>query len=249
MEREQPSSPPVFFVHVMKTAGTTFAFQIRRVLLEDQIYPNRFDRRHDDDNEPYTNSALLPRVSEARRERVRLYMGHFPFVASELIGIDCIPITVLREPFARTVSVLHHFSRIPRHRGKSPEQLYEDGDIRLWIDNHQTKIFSVTADEEPRALARTIPIDANRLRAAKANLANVAVIGLTERYGSFIEELRRRFNWWPDGIDHRARANVSNERPTISPELRRRILADNVFDLELYEHATHLLAERSRQVS
>ena len=106
-----------FFVHVMKTAGTTFAFHVRHNFDDAQIYPNRNDLRHDNDVEPYTSIAMLRDLPEPRRGQVRLYMGHFPYVACELARDPCVPLTILREPFARTVSVLSHFSRLPKHHG------------------------------------------------------------------------------------------------------------------------------------
>jgi hypothetical protein len=234
-----------FFIHVMKTAGTSFAFHIRRTFREAQIYPNRHDLRHEGDVEPYTSIAQLRNLPKQRREQVSLYMGHFPYVACELVGVECVPLTILREPFARTVSVLSHFRHLPKHQGKSLEEIYDDSDVfRLWIDNHQTKIFSITPGDEPRALARPIVIDAERLRDAKANLAKVSAIGFTDRYEVFIEELRGRFGWWPMGVDLRARANVSDEEPHVSSGLRRRIVADNVSDFEFYEFATELVANR-----
>jgi hypothetical protein len=246
MQQHENLSRPYFFVHVMKTAGTTFAFQVRREFREDEIYPVRADLRHETDNEPYTSIRRLRCLPAERLKELRLFMGHFPYVACELAPVDCVPLTILREPFARTISVLNHFGRLPKHRGKSPEEVYEDDEVfRLFVENHQTKVFSATSDIELWALEQPIVIDGGRLEAAKRNLANVAVIGFTEHYEAFIEELRCQFGWWPDGVDVRARVNVSEERPDISTKLRRRILADNQFDFELYEHARQLSAARS----
>lgn len=234
-----------FFIHVMKTAGTSFAFHVRRTFREAQIYPNRQDLRHEGDVEPYTSIERLQNLPERRRAEISLYMGHFPYVACEVAGVECVPLTILREPFARTVSVLSHFGRLPKYQGRSLEEIYDDSDVfHLWIDNHQTKIFSISPADEPRALARPIVIGAERLRVAKANLAKVSAIGFTDRYEAFIEELRGRFGWWPEGIDVRARANVSDQEPHVSSELRRRIMADNVSDFELYEFAGELVVDR-----
>ena len=40
----------------------------------------------------------------SRRERIRVYAGHFPFVAVELMGQEFVTMTVLRDPVERTLS-------------------------------------------------------------------------------------------------------------------------------------------------
>jgi Sulfotransferase family len=235
-----------FFVHVMKTAGTTFAFQVKRTFREDEIYPVHADLRHENDNEPYTSIGRLQSLSIERLEKVRLFMGHFPYVACELAPVECVPLTILREPFARTISALNHFARLPKYLGRSPEEIYEDAQVfRVYVENHQTKVFSATSDTELWPSDEPMVIDAERFAAAKNNLAKVAVIGFTEQYDAFIEGLRERFGWWPGGVDLHARVNVSEKQSDISPELRRRIIADNHFDFELYEHARQLTAARN----
>ncbi|MDP9332479.1 MAG: hypothetical protein M3Q30_04080 [Actinomycetota bacterium] len=102
-------------------------------------------------------------------------------------------------------------------------------------------MFSLTAEDHPRAILRPISIDAERLTLAKTNLARVDVVGLTERYDDFIGELKRRFGWWRGrGPPVERRQLVSSEPWEATPTLRCRIADDNTYDLEFYEHATML---------
>ena len=83
-------------------------------------------------------------------------------------------------------------------------------------------------------------IDDARFDLAKESLASVDVVGLTEAYGEFIDEIRSRFGWWPGGVDVYRRENASREGWTAEPELRARIAADNAYDVQLYEFAQEL---------
>jgi serine O-acetyltransferase len=87
-------------------------------------------------------------------------------------------------------------------------------------------------------------VDDARFEIAKRNLETVDVVGLSEQYDEFIEELRTRFGWWPRGLNTQKKANRSREAWTESASLRERIAADNAFDMEFYEYARQLLSQR-----
>ena len=265
------SSPPRFlFVHVMKTGGTSFVFHLLQQFPPDEVYPSAgLDRRSATDAEPYGSIANLIAVTSERRAAIRMYAGHFPYLARELIGGDVTTLTLLRDPVDRTVSLRKHFKRLyERFRDAPFEQIYEDAFVfRHFIENHQTKVFSVNAQDQPRTIASrvtyqeindyvtasapipdtraagrddTITVDAGRFATAKENLGRVDVVGLNERFDAFVETLRARFGWWPEGMAGDARANVSSEAWDVGAELRARIARDNAFDVELYEYAKSL---------
>jgi hypothetical protein len=73
-----------FFVHVMKTGGTTFGTHIARNFRADEIYPDRTVDR--DLRVAYTQIGHLTSLPEERRRRIRVYRGHFPFVATTLLS-------------------------------------------------------------------------------------------------------------------------------------------------------------------
>ena len=266
------SSPPRFlFVHVMKTGGTSFVFHLLQQFAPDEVYPSAaLDRRHATDAEPYGSIADLIAVTPERHRAIRMYAGHFPYMARELIGGDLTTLTLLREPVDRTVSLLKHFKRLyERFRDVPFEQIYEDPFVfRHFIENHQTKVFSVDPEDRPRTIASrvtyqqindyvtssepipdtrtaqrddTITVDAERVATAKQNLARVDVVGLNERFDDFVETLRTRFRWWPAGMAGDARANVSSEAWEVDAALRTRIARENAFDVELYEYAKSLV--------
>jgi len=265
-------SPRFLFLHVMKTGGTSFVFQLLREFPADAVYPSAaLDRQYPTDAEPYASIPNLTAIAPERRAAIRMYAGHFPFVVRELIGGDLTTLTILREPVDRTVSVLKQFKRLyERYRDLPLEAIYDDPFVyRHFVENHQTKLYSVAADDHPKMLASrlgfaefrdhltatpattdrasagepdTITVDAHRLACAKSNLARVDVVGLNDRFDEFVDALGTRFGWWPDGFRHNARANVSSENWQAGPALRARIAADNAFDVEFYEYAKELAA-------
>jgi hypothetical protein len=264
------SSPRFLFLHVMKTGGTSFVFHLLREFPPDAVYPSAaLDRQHAADAEPYASVPNLTAIAPERRAAIRMYAGHFPFVVRELIGDDLTTLTILREPVDRTVSVLKQFKRLyERYRDLPLDAIYDDPFVyRHFVENHQTKLFSVTAADHPKMLASrlgfqefrdhltatpapadrapaggpdTITVDTHRLARAKSNLARVDVVGLNDRFDEFVDSLRTRFGWWPDGFAHDARANVSSEDWQAGPALRARIAVDNAFDVEFYAYAKEL---------
>ena len=242
------ADPRYFFIHVMKTAGTSLVSDLKKTFPDEQIYPHRtLDKSDPADVEPYTNIADLIAISPERRAAIRVYAGHFPYMVSQMMGIDFATLTLLRDPVERTVSVLKQFKRLTeRLQASTLEEIYDDEfTFRHFVHDHQTKVFSLTPEDNPRAILRAIDVDEHRLAAAKANLETVDVIGLTERYPAFIEELRSRFGWWPNGLDQPARTNVSSESWAVDESLRQRIALDNAIDMEFYDYARRLVDERA----
>jgi hypothetical protein len=238
-----------FFIHVMKTAGTTFSRHLQQQFSPKEFYPSRgFDWESVTDYEPYVSVPRLRSVPDARRDQVRLYSGHFPYMAAALIAPDLRVITLLRDPVDRTESVLKHFKRLDdRFRASTLEEIYEHPQIsRSYIRNYQTKIFSFVPADEADTVLRPLAVDDDRLQLAKENLDHVEFIGLTESFGEFIEELRAILGWWPDGIDSSDRANKSPEAWGVSPALRQRIADDNGHDVAFYQYAQELVARRRR---
>jgi hypothetical protein len=247
-----------FFIHLMKTGGTTVNFYLRSRYDRTALYPNRdldinvdghtlLDRHH-------LRLAYVLGLPEERRRRIRGYTGHLPFVAGELLGGGFATSTILRDPVDRTVSLLRQLQRRPWTSSTRPgdpppapptlEAVYEDPDVfDSLIHNHQTKIFAMTTADEPRGYMQVIDIDDARLAVAKENLATVDVVGLTEEFALFLDALEARFGWH---VPRESRVNATPEdaRTPLSPALVRRIVEDNAIDLEFYEYAKGLVAAR-----
>jgi hypothetical protein len=259
------SQPPFFFLHVMKTGGTAFVFNLLQNFAPGEVYPSAVDKQQPGDLLPYVSISRLLNVSPERRQAIRMYTGHFPFVACELMGIELRTLTLLRDPVERSLSVLKHFKRhFPRYEPLSLAELYDDPFLfENFVHDHQTKLFSIGVADRPETFASTlthaenrarhlggpdpqrsttITVDDERLAVAKANLARVDLVGVNERYDGFVARLRARFGWWPDGVDTSARVNAADDARSLEADagLRRRIADDNTYDAQLYELACNL---------
>ena len=90
-----------FFIHVMKTAGTTFVRQLQQEFPPESIYPARtIDWTSEHDYDAYINIPRLLALTPARRAEIRVFTGHFPYMACELVAPGCTTLSVLREPVA-----------------------------------------------------------------------------------------------------------------------------------------------------
>jgi hypothetical protein len=251
-----PAAPAVFFVHVMKTGGTTVFRHLRLNYPLDALYPYReLDIRHDGDTLDIRNHlsvSYLRGLSPERHAGIRVYTGHFPYVTSQLLGRPVTTVTVLRDPVARTVSLLRQLRRgtpwlDPGNRPPLPlplEEVYEHPLVfEPLIHNHQTKIFSMTEADQPESYMDVVEMDETRLERAKGTLAEVDVLGLTEEFDHLLDAVSVRLGW---DIDRGARRNATPAADVgpVSDTLLRRIAEDNALDVALHEHARRLHDER-----
>ena len=151
-----------FFVHVMKTGGTSFKRHLLGQFAIDEIYPSaRLDWRREGDVEAYVAAERLLAISPERLAGLEICTGHVPYVVSEMMGVEFATIALLRDPVARTVSVLKHFKRLHnRYRDMPLEEIYDDAVVfRHFVENHQTKLFSLTERDPLGAFASAIGYD------------------------------------------------------------------------------------------
>lgn len=227
----------MFFVHLMKTGGSSFVASLRTTVGEDRMYPNRVD---DDMAPAYTSIDLLRRLDADRRARIDVYCGHFPYIASQLVGEEVWTATVVRDPIARTISYLKHARRRNESfRDRSLEEIYDDPwKHPMLIRNYQSKLFSMTEDDTLETQLDVIDVDEARLAIAVAQLESVDVLGVHERYDDFVERVAKRGRWLL-GPTPRLLASAGGDVPAT---LRDRIAEENEMDVRFYDHAVQLVA-------
>lgn len=228
-----------FFMHVMKTAGTSFARHLEMNFRADEIYPSATT----EDNlrgRQYWMPHEFEALSPEERASFRLFLGHFPYFVNELFGAD-LTITLLRDPIDRTISHLRHCKREAPDEQRSLEGIYEGAEVLpLPFVNFQVRQFALTSTD-----TENVPIiDATRYARAVANLEAVAVLGLTSHYGQFTQELTNRFNWSAASSE---RLQIAPTGPDVPDSFRRRLARDNEADIEFYQHARSLVERRARR--
>lgn len=232
-------TPSVFFMHIMKTSGTSLGWSIRRSVPPEVTYPS--GGPSEARNRQYWLLDELDAVDPAVRARLRVFMGHFPFHANERFGADDV-ISILREPVERTISHLLHIQRMPDYQQLSLEAIYEGfpGLPTPFVD-YQVRQFALTsADVGPGPPE----IDEARYRLAVERLESLAVFGRTDDLGSFVDALEARYGWRSEDVHLEA----APDRSDVTADLRRRIERDSAADLAFYADACALLQARGPTV-
>jgi hypothetical protein len=246
---------PLFFIHVMKTAGTNLKFRFHQSFEVTEVFPNQIDDK-DSLVEANTLIEYMTGLSAERKARTKAFGGHFPYIAAEMLGVPCTTLTVLRDPVDRVVS---HLRQVRRNKQgwqrfaeeligvEDPtfEQLYDDPFLRprFFVD-HQVRIFSLGLADDPKTYVDLFEVDEGRLEAAKTNLAKVDVVGLTSEYEEFDRILGERFGLATEEMPNLQAAPENDLH--VPADLRERIAADNALDAAFYDFAVDLVEARRR---
>jgi hypothetical protein len=247
----------LYFFHIPKTAGTTFAAQ-----LESQFPPPEICPAHLPDQ-------LLQESAENLRRR-RLLWGHFGnFLPAHLPG-EIIYLTLLREPLSWAISVYQWMRRTQEH--VLHEQLSRDcptlsefvGHPDYGLLLHNRFLYHLIADArfnpqwspppEPSAYLRWAKENDARLHAipshlllevARARLERFAFVGLAERMDESLRLLAFTFGWGDFGSVPRLNSAPEPIRKEDIPEHTLAALRElTCLDAELYAHAQKLFEER-----
>ncbi|MEM9257388.1 MAG: hypothetical protein AAGA91_18260 [Pseudomonadota bacterium] len=141
-----------FFVHVMKTGGTSFADIAKLNFADDQCYPDTLLGKDADRFQRVEAYCYVPKLLEhvnGAAGSIRMVRGHVPFGTLALLEQDYEAITLLRNPVERTISYLRHCQRYHKeHHNCTLNEIYDDPWFyESFIHNYQTKIFSMSAEE------------------------------------------------------------------------------------------------------
>lgn len=255
--------PTFFFLHVMKTGGTSIVHHVQENFAVGETEP---DYRELPPGTPvpvqhYASLVRLWELDDRRRARIRLYMGHYPYWVTELVQPD-VTFTVLRDPVDRTISMLRQLAREAPGEPPPLEALYEDPtNRRTLLQDYQAKLLGMSREDwqaqadairllNPQrrnaghlAHLAGVPVDAERLARAKANLASIELVGLQHDLGGLLAELQRRYGWT---FRHQYHHRQAGDAPDVPASFRRRIAEDNPADQELWATAVELVEERRR---
>ena len=226
---------PLLFVHVPKTAGSSL-YSIFRTILKPpellKLHPNR---------ETFARINALPK---RHLTRLQVLYGHVDVqLAKQILPLrQCV--TLLRDPVDRIVS----YYAFAKHMNSGPHsELARRTSITQWVDalrlpetdNGMVRRFS--------GALRDVGIgdcSGQMLERAKANLAQFALVGLTDRFDEFYALLANRL-----GLPMRTYivAKVNAKRPR-SDQLHAETLAEleerNALDRELYRFGEELFARQ-----
>jgi Galactose-3-O-sulfotransferase len=226
---QRREGPLTVFIHIPKTAGSTFAAVLR---------DNFAGGVHNLGNVYMGSGGFHPRTlgrlrdAPALRTRgIEVLTGHLPFAVRERLAADTRYITFLRDPIERTLSQYHGLLKPNRRRSLpgdgSLEAVLSDGEVIF--DNLQTRMLSDVA--EP------CDVDDRMLEQAKHNLrSGFTAFGLAERFDESLVLFKRLLGLRT--IVYVQRRVSTRPRGSEVPEESVRIAERfNRFDAELYRWA------------
>ncbi len=220
------------FMHIGKTAGTSFHHLIRSAMPEALTFnggPEQFDLMTSEELEPFD-----------------LLLGHFSFHHSMKFRPNKYLLTFLRDPVERVLSNYHFLKSWDGYVDATNEEMIRASreltlneflqsplpQVRAVVENHQTYFFGsdwrASRNEEQEEL----------FQRARENLYSLQFVGLTERYAESIKMLFNDLGF--SDIPSVTHLNVTPKRPPadeLLPEDRNLIEDINSLDIRLYEEA------------
>lgn len=134
----------------MKTGGTSFSHVIADNFEEAHRYPYaKDDAVFFERMESYVHVPKFIQSVNSNSQNLQVISAHVPLATRDFLIEPYRTLTLLREPVERTISYLKHCRRYHiEHQNMSLEDIYADDWFRAtFMENYQTKIFSMTAAE------------------------------------------------------------------------------------------------------
>ncbi|MFQ3567290.1 MAG: sulfotransferase family 2 domain-containing protein [Aggregatilineales bacterium] len=227
----------LYFLHVQKTAGTTFTRHLWRHFSHHEICPVSLE-------------PLWATMPKKQRQNYRLYAGHFGFNFYHHMRRPLVYITILRDPIDRALSNYEHILRYPEHRLHAlAHQLPMTQFIRHRDASAEMGSLQVRHIGEPLNRQRRTnpywPVTEKTLATAKRRLLSFAFFGLAERMDDSLALLAYTFGWPPPAPA--ARLNAAPQRKTrddYPPDAIAALHELNQLDIELYQWAKPIFEER-----
>lgn len=229
-----------FFIHIMKTAGTSF-----RTMLEQTpglpIYPTKAELAQHPQRWYPAAPELLARIErgEVDLSSRRFLCGHYSANLTDALEGPWRTVVFLRDPVRRSLSMIAHRhskgSRLNRLTKPNISKYLDNAEfVDAQIRNYQTKVFALPAAGNVNLAS---PVDDAAFERARARLMEIDFVGLTEQYAQSLQlfEALAGIRFAP--LPH---ANKSRGYAPTEAEITR-IRALVPYDIELYNLAREKL--------
>lgn len=217
--RRSPKIKPIFFVHIPKTAGTSFRVAATRQLGKSNVVCDYGDPSPDTSplvkDTVYTTSDHWPLYQAIEKMSIKMLCGHVnasKYAAG--MGLANL-ITFVRDPAQRLVSEYQHFVRYLNYT-KSFEEFYSHRDMI----NRQSRILE------------GVPVP------------GAGFLGLTERYDASLKLINNSYGLNLKPLEKNTHRAAISEPHDISEADREKISNLNKKDVDLYKRTCELFEQR-----
>ena len=218
-----------YFLHIPKTAGTTFRFVLYDYFEQAEIYPNYYELTVKQKSQYLGWKAFREKEGKIFHAGKRLLIAHYGWAAVKHFKKH--PprvITFLRDPVKRVKStILYH---------QKPNRMYAGMSIDEIVDQYALREGALQA----RQLGYR-PKKDNIQRALK-NLESIDFVGISEQFDDSLRLCNQTLGWSLEPIPKR---NVgSYDMATFTQEQLEKIIAACELDNILYERGKELFIKR-----
>ena len=236
----------LFFLHIPKTAGTTFNAFLEQQYSYDEIIPRRF----------FGKNVLYVTAEDIKEHQkdlagISLFRGHYGYEICRQFVDTFTTVTVLRDPLRRVVSLYNDW------RTKSEENLETAPDLEKslaflakeksfedFIRTDHPLIPRLFYDAQAKMLASTFRCELDRAElhhAALENLNTFDYVGITEAFEVFLSSLCVHMGWhYPRVIEPLNTARHHLKAQDLDADTIAFVKDKNAVDYALYEHAKTL---------
>ena len=220
-----------FFIHIPKTAGTSFRNMLYEQFPKEATFPSRQDIKNN--NGRYPLIKAIGEKAKEDRNKIHLIAGHYHYPVGDIFNSGCRRLVFLRKPLERAISNLLHLKKYQKDLSdKTYESIFESSKTHL--ANLQTRYLAGVHGREI--------ITREDLKVAKTNLRKCYFIGITEDFTRSVALAEKVFGWEfsqirSDNINH------ANKVSPISNELTEKLNSINQLDHELYQFGLQLFDE------
>lgn len=224
--------PKVFFLHIPKTAGTTFREILQKHFRGCNVQPSRFVKLK---KRGYPHFLYPVELAEREIEDCRYLSGHYPFIYRHLLGANCQVLTFLRDPVERAISNLNHF-KLNNNLFKelSFEEIYEY--VKASMNNMQVRFLAGRSYDNDISLIQSECISERTLDDAIKNLHVCFLVGISEEFDRSVQLLEKK---WQTKLTGKSipKKNVARKKIILQDGFLQRIKSDNFYDIQLYNIA------------
>ena len=228
LQKKKKDEDNFFFIHIPKTAGTSFRTMLHKVFNQNNIFPNAKELQSNDNDYPDFN--VLETKSQEEQNDIKFISAHLPYSSSVIFPAKPKKLIFLRKPLNRAVSDLLNLKETdPKYHDKSLAEIFE-------LNYNKINCLQV------RYLANAVgkkELTKADLKVAKSNLRKCHFIGITERFDESMQLASNIFGW-KFAENRKDKVSKYKNHDLLSDELRQKLKTANELDEHLYHYALEL---------